>query len=525
MAVYHMLIIGLVGPGDNESYYWTWSKHLDWSYFDHPPAVAWMIALTTAVGGDSTFFLRFGTVVLSTLSCFFIYFLALEITGSRRTAFFSLLLANLVPLFFLAGILAVPDCPLILFWTIYLLLLYRVIRGVCLRHWLLLGAVLGAALLSKYFAVLLVPTTLLFLGSDFRLRRHLKTAGPYLAFVISGIVASPVLFWNVKEGWASFTFQLSSRHEEGFLWRNIWNLFAGQMGAVTPVLWIVLLATLFFLVKRGFKPGGDVRDKFIVLTSAPTLFFFYAALCLTAEGEPHWPGLGYLPLLIGAVWLYGGSGHNREDHRVAAANKEGMAGRPRRGGRMGPKAVRIFAALSLALPALIILALNIQLLYPVYRPAFTGIDPAGELTGWEVARHDPTGDLFGWKTVARRVKEVAEEMSAADPPLFVFSNHYNPASQLSFALKDAKNVYCLSEGTDQFDFWQDIDDIVGWNAIYVTTNRYFLTPDGRFIFDSIDGPELVETFRSGKYKVRETYIYRCYNFKGMPEKERTDDEH
>ena len=60
ITVYHLFVIGAVGPGDNEAYYWTWSKHLDLSYYDHPPAVAYMIALTTAVGGDSTFFLRIG---------------------------------------------------------------------------------------------------------------------------------------------------------------------------------------------------------------------------------------------------------------------------------------------------------------------------------------------------------------------------------------------------------------------------------------------------------------------------------
>ncbi len=40
VALYHLFIIGIVGPGDNEAYYWTWSKHLDHSYFDHPPMVA-----------------------------------------------------------------------------------------------------------------------------------------------------------------------------------------------------------------------------------------------------------------------------------------------------------------------------------------------------------------------------------------------------------------------------------------------------------------------------------------------------
>jgi len=174
VAFYHLLIIGVVGPGDNEAYYWTWSKHLDLSFFDHPPMVAYMIALSTAVGGDSVFFLRIGTALLFCITSFLIYLLAFEISKSRKTAFFSLSLANIIPLFFLAGILTVPDAPLSVFWLLYLYLLLRVAKGVSWWHWYLMGFVLGLAVLSKYFAILLVPSTLLFLLTDKKLRPYLK---------------------------------------------------------------------------------------------------------------------------------------------------------------------------------------------------------------------------------------------------------------------------------------------------------------------------------------------------------------
>ncbi|HEU4798204.1 MAG TPA: hypothetical protein VFT63_04700, partial [bacterium] len=34
---------------DDEAYYWLWAHHLDWSYLDHPPLIAYLIALTTRV--------------------------------------------------------------------------------------------------------------------------------------------------------------------------------------------------------------------------------------------------------------------------------------------------------------------------------------------------------------------------------------------------------------------------------------------------------------------------------------------
>ena len=35
--------------GNGEAYYYSWSRFLDWSYYDHPPLIAWMVRLTTAL--------------------------------------------------------------------------------------------------------------------------------------------------------------------------------------------------------------------------------------------------------------------------------------------------------------------------------------------------------------------------------------------------------------------------------------------------------------------------------------------
>jgi 4-amino-4-deoxy-L-arabinose transferase-like glycosyltransferase len=515
VALYHLLIIGAVGPGDNEAYYWTWSKHLDLSYYDHSPMVAYMIALTTAVGGDSVFFLRIGTVLLFCITSLLIYLLAFEISGSRQTAFFSLGLANIIPLFFLAGILTVPDAPLAVFWLLYLFLLYKTIHGVPWWFWYLMGFILGLAVLSKYFAVLLVPSTLLFLLSDKKVRPYLKSPHPYAALVLSGLVASPILLWNIREGWASFTYQLSTRHESGVFFDNLGNLIAGQLGVVTPLLLFCFIAVLVISTKRGFRPGGDIRDKFIVLTSAPTLVFFFIVMCLTNNAEPHWPGLGYLPLLIGAVSLYPEYlVKKRNLHVRFSRGKYSLSGFLRIWIK-GASAFKIFVRAALILPFVFIIFMNIQLFYPLYRPAISSIDNPSDLTGWEVGKYDATSDLFGWPEVAEKVREIAGEMTASAQAPFIFSSHYNVASQVSFALKDTKNVLCLSDSTDQFDFWQNTKDLLGRNAIYICTNRYYLPPQDAFLFERIEGPETVVTIRAEHYNARENYIYRCYGFNGI----------
>jgi hypothetical protein len=329
------------------------------------------------------------------------------------------------------------------------------------------------------------------------------------------LVASPIIFWNIREGWASFTYQLSTRHEGGVFWDNLWTLVIGQLGVVTPILLFCFIATLFIFIKRGFRLGGDIHDKFIVWASVPTLAFFYIVMCLTNDAEPHWPGLGYLPLLIGAVSLYPEYlVKKRNLHLRFSQRKYSLFGFLRMWIK-GATALKIFVGAALVVPVVFIIFMNIQLIYPIYRPAISSIDNPSDLTGWEVGQYDATSDLFGWEDVAERVREISVEMTEEGKEPFIFSFHYNVASQLSFALKDTENVFCLSDSIDQFDFWQDTKNLIGKNAIYVCTNRYYQPPKDGFIFERIEGPMTVVTQRAGTYKARENYIYRCFGFKGI----------
>src|SRR5271165_3471373 len=38
--------------GNGEAYYYSWSRFLDWSYYDHPPLIAWVVRLTTTFGAS-----------------------------------------------------------------------------------------------------------------------------------------------------------------------------------------------------------------------------------------------------------------------------------------------------------------------------------------------------------------------------------------------------------------------------------------------------------------------------------------
>jgi 4-amino-4-deoxy-L-arabinose transferase-like glycosyltransferase len=503
VLVYHLIIIGIIGLGDNEAYYWTWSKHIDISYYDHPGIVAYLIWLTTAIGGDNAFSVRVGTAILFALTTLFVYLTTVDIFKSRRAGFYAVILTNIVPLYFIVGLITVPDAPLAALWALFLYLLWRTTKGVDPWYWYLLGAVVGLAFLAKYFAVLLFPSTLLFLLSDKRLRKYLKTPHPYLGVLLAFVIMSPVFIWNARHGWPSFEFHLVER-QSGFAWDNVGKMIGGQM-SMTPILLYFLFAALWVAVKRGFSKGGDVGYKFIVLTSVPTLLFFYIAMCFIHKAEPHWPALGYVPLVIAAAGLYPEYLAKWGKKKLADFGWIRALGLGRVGGWMRrTSAFKTLVALGVAFPLFFILFMNVQIFYPLYRP--------------EKTKYDITNDFYGWDKAAARVRELSVEMEKETGRApFIFSYHYNPASQLSWALKDWTNVYCLSRKTDQFDFWQDPATLVGHDGVYVINDAYDSPPEERYYFDRIEGPETITTWRAGGVKGRTFMIYRCYGYRGMKE--------
>ena len=80
----------------DESHYLIYSRHLAWGYFDHPPMVAFLAALTTLFD-DSVFWVRLGPIICSTISLIILRYLALELYRDERVALWSTVLLQLMP--------------------------------------------------------------------------------------------------------------------------------------------------------------------------------------------------------------------------------------------------------------------------------------------------------------------------------------------------------------------------------------------------------------------------------------------
>ena len=200
----------LIDLAPQETYYWNYAEHPALSYFDHPPMIAWVIGAGQFFLGKNALGVRLGGLLLTLLSTWLLYTLG-RFWFNRRAGLWAALLFQLIPLYFVYGLLITPDVPLIFFWLLTLYLVSLAVREEKKWAWYLAGAALGLCLLSKYTAIFLVPSTLLWLILDRCYRQWLMRKEPYLALLIAALFFTPVILWNVEHDWASFGFQVSER--------------------------------------------------------------------------------------------------------------------------------------------------------------------------------------------------------------------------------------------------------------------------------------------------------------------------
>jgi dolichol-phosphate mannosyltransferase len=299
---WRLLYAGVLQLLPEETYYWNYAMHPAPSYFDHPPMVAWVIRAGTLVAGSGELGVRLGFLLLGLGSSWLLYRLG-SLWFTERVGLGAALAFHLLPFALGAAFLAMPDGPLIFFW---LLTAYGVSLALARgdgRWWLVVGAALGLALLSKYRAILLVPAVGLLLAGGREFRRWLFRPEPYLGILIAGLFFAPVILWNAQHDWASFAFQLDSRlrHHEHTPLVNLLKILGSQMALQTPFFAGMMLALWVGLRARN---GASERGwAFGAAFSLPCLgaFTLYG---LQSWVKVNWVAPAYLSLIPAGVALY-----------------------------------------------------------------------------------------------------------------------------------------------------------------------------------------------------------------------------
>jgi len=296
MTLARVPIAALLDLCPDEAYYWVWSKRLDWSYFDHPPMVAWLIAAATRVFGDSPLAVRLPSLAAAFVvqaSLAWTAFLLAPPARKERAAFLTALIAGAVPATHAAAVINTIDSPAAAFWSLTLAFLAAAIFAKKTWGWYAAGVALGCALLSKYTTVTLGGSMALLALFDAETRRALRTPHPWMAAVICIAVFSPVIAWNASHEWGSFKFQLGhgTAREGGA--SSFGGFVVAQLGILTPML-AALLGVHFLKAGHAETRQGD---RFLTAAIAPTALFF-AFMAARSRPEANWSALAWLAAAV-----------------------------------------------------------------------------------------------------------------------------------------------------------------------------------------------------------------------------------
>jgi dolichol-phosphate mannosyltransferase len=300
-----------------ETYYWNYARHLDIGYLDHPPMVAWLIRLGTAVFGQTQFGVRAGALGCGLIASFFTYRLTRNLFG-ESAALAALVLAQVLPFFFLSGLLMTPDAPLTAAWAAELYFLERALVAERSAAWLGVGLALGVGAISKYSIGLLVPVTCAFMLWDAHARRWWLRWQPYAAALIALAIFSPFIVWNAEHDWASFAFQTSRRLAEAPRFA-LHKLIASALVLITPT-GLLAVAAAFISTKTWDEDGAARRRLFIRLAILIPLAVF-ALFSLRHEVKLDWTGAPWTAALpvMAAGMLAGKTGLTRLSAWVRSA--------------------------------------------------------------------------------------------------------------------------------------------------------------------------------------------------------------
>ena len=419
LAMLRLLYSAQVELAPQEAYYWQYARHLDWSYFDHPPMCAWLIGLSVKLVGVSELGVRIPAVVSMTLLTWLLYSLGTRLYSPAVGAL-AALAANATVLFGLGAVVMTPDVPLVLCWTAALRVLCELVlpdgkgAGRGGFRWYVLGALCGLAMLSKYTAALLPPQILLTALLSPRGRASLRSPHPYLALLVALAVFSPVFIWNAQHDWASFAFQTRGRMRtvHGLQLHLVGRYLGLQAVAVGPLLYLSLLLSAILLVGPALR--GDPRARLLCIASLPGLLVFSGVSPL------HWVKMNWVaPAYIGvfvataARWHDGWRVHGR----------------------------KLYAYLALGTGALLVLGMYLMPVWPA------------------IPFKEKDNLVSGWRQLARHVQLQRERVGTPGaPPPLVVGWGYKTASELAFYLPDHPETQsdpALGGSGLAYDFWWD----------------------------------------------------------------------
>lgn len=501
------ILSGILELGNDEVYYWTYAMYPDFSHFDHPPMVGFIIQLFSLnLLFDHEFFLRLGSVILGTINTYTIFLIGKQIKNPITGIYAALLYTSSVYGFIITGVFILPDTPQLFFWLISILFIAKSLladefNARSQKNLIMVGLLVGLAMTSKYTSVFLwvgiIGYVLLF---D---RKWLKVKYLYIGLFISFIFFIPVVYWNFQNDFISFTFQ-SDRIVISELALRFDYFLMEIMGEAlynNPVNYILILfAVVAVIKKREFLKLKYIR--FLLLVSLPLIFIFII-FSLFRRTLPHWTAPAFTTLIILASAYLSEINKNKPTKQIIP---------------IGIKSALYFLGI------VIIVAL-LQIYIGIINFSKDGYtDPT------KLGEKDISLQIFGWRQIGPEFKDIVEEdlrENNMGPNIGLISYRWFPMANLDYyaahpiginayavgPISEIHKYYWINEKRGGFK--------LGMDAYYITTSYDFRHPK-HGITKYFNKTEIADTIfiKRGNKHVMNAFVFRMKNMKSLPETKR-----
>ena len=498
-----LLIAAFTGLGNDEVYYINYALYPDLSHFDHPPMTGWIIQLFSLnLLFESEGIIRLGAVVLGTLNTWLIFLIGKQLKDELTGWYAALLYSASFYSFVIAGTFMMPDAPQTLFWLLTVLLFIKALKAgpenqKVNRLILLTGIAGGLALLSKYTSVFLFTgAALYFLIYD---RRWLRKWQVYAAMVFALLLFLPVILWNLRYDFVSFTFH-SDRVE---VIRNVLrpDLFGielvGQIFYNNPFVFFLAWAGIIAFFKGRF-PDQKAEIRLLLTTAIPVILLFLG-FSLFRRTLPHWTGPAYITLVPLAA-LY-----------VRNLTEKGIKG------LLFPPIVK---------GALFFLALVITVaMLQINQGWFLnkGIDAK---TGKRIGIKDITLDLYGWKQLHDGFATIYNQDTISghmEKDAIILSQRWFPAANIDYYVARPMGIKLLTlseiERTHKYAWITQYRGgfYPGMDAYFFSSSYDFADPNNYYkdYFIRIEQPDTIPVYRNNRL-VMYHYVWRLRGLVTIP---------
>jgi hypothetical protein len=479
--------------GYDEVYYWTYAKYPDLSHFDHPPMIGWVIRFFSLdLLFQQEIFLRLGAVVIGTLNTWLIYRIGKTIKNDLTGLYAALMYTASFYTSVVCGLFILPDAPQSLAWLLTLLFLLKALPDRELlkeSRWFILfaGVTTGLALLSKYHAAFLITGTFAFIL--FYNRRWFTAKETWFAFITALLLFLPVLIWNYRNDFISFTFhqgRVMPKSELGLTPEFFLLELLGEFGYNNPVNFILVIASFVAIGKGKDFIRRDFRNL-ILWIHLPMLVIFLM-VSMFRPTLPHWTGPAYIGFfLLAAAWI-----EEKLQHKQKF--------------RVIPYSMR--AALLITATVLVI---------------GTGQVKYGWFNITRLGIVDISRDMYGWRQIGEKVPPVLDRLESkglmqANSPLFTF--RWFPAANFDYYVCEntGRKVYAVGY-LPRIHKYYWINQLKGnlpkgSDAWFIGFSDDYHNAEGLYVwmFDSISRPDTVNIMRGGKI-ARQAYIFRLKGLK------------